>query len=62
MKCYSSWKRNNPDTQGGESITITMTFVSFNKGDIDDIENRLPKGMVVSEYERADIINKGEGE
>ena len=57
MKCYSSWKRNNPDTVKGESITLTMVFSSFDKEDIDELEKSLPAGILISEYKREEQLN-----
>jgi hypothetical protein len=49
LKSYTSWKRNNPDTQNGESLTITIVYSSFNKEDIDELEKRLQEGVTVYE-------------
>ena len=52
MKIYQSWKRNKPDTQSGESITVTITYCSFNTEEIDELEKRLPKGLIVMETDK----------
>ena len=46
MKIYQSWKRNNPDTQG-YSITLSITYSSFNQEEIDELEKKLPNGLIV---------------
>jgi len=46
MTIYESWKRNVPDTVSGESLTVTITYRSFNKSEIDAIEAKMPKGMI----------------
>lgn len=50
MKIYQSWKRNNPDTQG-YSITLTITYSSFDQTEIDELEKKLPKGLIVMNLE-----------
>ena len=46
MKATISWTRNTPSSAGGYSISITTTYSSFNPADIDEIEKRLPNGMI----------------
>ena len=52
MKIYQSWKRNKPDTQSGESITVTITYCSFNQEEIDELEKKLPNGLIVIDTEQ----------
>lgn len=47
MKIFVDWKRNEPDTLTGESVTVKITYSSFDKKEIDDFEKKLPKGMLV---------------
>lgn len=47
MKIYQSWKRNEPSTVSGESITLTTIYTSFDKDEIDELEKKMPKGMLV---------------
>lgn len=47
MKIYQSWKRNEPDTVTGYSITITVTCSSFDESEIDDLQKKMPKGTLV---------------
>lgn len=54
MKIYHSWKRNEPSSAGGYSITVTTTYSSFNPYDIDEIEKKLPKGMMVLDTDEPD--------
>ena len=46
MKIYYTWNRSEPDTINGEKLTITITYCGFDKNEIDEIEKKLPKGMV----------------
>lgn len=46
MKIYQSWKRNKPDTQG-YSITVTITYCSSRPEEIEELEKKMPKGMLV---------------
>ncbi len=45
VKIYQSWKRNEPSSVSGESITLTTTYMSFDKTEIDELEQNMPKGM-----------------
>ena len=49
MKIYETWKRNEPSSFGGESITVTIVYSSFDKNEIDELEKKMPKGMLVME-------------
>ena len=49
MKMTQSCKRNKPSTAGGYSITVTITYSSFNSTEIDEIEKRLPTGTIVAD-------------
>lgn len=46
MKIYQSWKRNKPDTQG-YSITVTITYSSSRLEEIEELEKKMPEGMLV---------------
>lgn len=41
MKMFTTYKRNNPDTINGESITVTTVYSSYNEKEIDELENQL---------------------
>ena len=47
MKVMQSWSRNIPSSAGGYSITIKTTYSSSNLSEINEIEKKLPKGMLV---------------
>lgn len=47
MKVTQTWTRNTPSSAGGYSITVSTTYSSPNPFEIDEIEKKLPKGMVV---------------
>ena len=49
MKVVQSHKRNIPDTINGESLTVYLTYYSFDKEEIDKLEASMPKGLVISE-------------
>ena len=51
MKIIQSWTRNTPSSAGGYSITLTITYSSFNREEIDDLEKKMPKGMIVMDTE-----------
>lgn len=50
MKIMQSWKRNEPDSITGHSITYTIIYSSMSKEEIDaqedHLENVLPKGAI----------------
>ena len=54
MKVTQTWKRNMPSTVAGESITLTIVCSSFNREEIDDLEKKMPKGMIVAEVGNKD--------
>ena len=41
MKCYATWRREKPDTTSGEKIIMTQVFTSFDKQEIDKLEETL---------------------
>lgn len=49
MRILHTWKRNSPSTLEGESITVKITYSSFDKGEIDELEKKMPNGMIFSE-------------
>ena len=49
MKIYQSWKRNEPSSFSGHAITLTIVYSSNDKQEIDDLEKRMPKGILVME-------------
>lgn len=52
MKIYQSWKRNEPNSVTGESITVTITYCSFDSDEIDELQKKIPKGIVVMDTEQ----------
>ena len=54
MKVYQSWTRNTPSSAGGYSITVTTTYSSNIKGEIDELEKKMPKGMLVMDTDKPD--------
>ena len=47
MKITQSWKRNSPSSISGESITLTIVYSSFDTAEIDELEQKMPRGMLV---------------
>lgn len=41
MKCFTSYERHNPNTVNGETIVVTQVYSSFDKKEIDVLENDL---------------------
>lgn len=54
MKMYQTWTRNEPSSAGGYSITVKYTYVSNNPSEINEIEKKLPKGMIVIDTDKPD--------
>ena len=54
MKITQTWRRNPPSTISGDSITVTTTYYSFNKQEIDDLERGLPTGILMMDSEKTD--------
>ena len=52
MKVTQTWERNTPSSAGGYSITVKTTYSSFNTFEIDDIEKKLPRGMIVIDTDK----------
>ena len=52
MKIYQKWKRNEPDTVTGESITVTIIYCSFDRDEIDELQKKMQKGMLVMDTEQ----------
>ena len=60
MKVTQTWERNTPSSEGGYSITVKTTYSSFNPYEIDNIEKKLPKGMVVIDTDKPQRMVKAE--
>lgn len=52
MKIYQRWKRNEPDSVVGESITVTITYCSFKREEIDELQKKMPNGMLVMDTDK----------
>lgn len=48
MKITQSWKRNTPTTDG-YSLTVTYVYSSKYFHEIEDVEKKLPKGIIIME-------------
>ena len=54
MRMFTQYKRENPDTILGEKITIIQTYSSFNKDEIDELEQKCKENIgngIVTETE-----------
>lgn len=51
MKIYQSWKRNTPTTDG-YSLTITYVYSSKYLHEIEDIERKLPRGIIIMDTDK----------
>ena len=58
MKVTQTWTRNTPSSAGGYSITVSITYSSFNPFEIDEIERKLPKGMLVCDTDKPQKLSK----
>lgn len=56
MKVLMHYRRNTPTTVGGESVTITTICSSFDKAEIDELEENLPKGFVLLSTTQNNVI------
>ena len=54
MKIVQTWTRNTPSSAGGYSITVKITYSSNIKGEIDELEKKIPKGMIVMDTDEPD--------
>lgn len=54
MKVIQTWTRNTPSSAGGYSITVSTTYSSNNISEIDEIEKKLPKGMIIIDTDNPD--------
>ena len=41
MKCFTYYERHNPNTVNGETIVVTQIYSSFDKEEMDVLENDL---------------------
>jgi hypothetical protein len=46
MKIMQSWKRNTPTTDG-YGLTVTYIYTSKYLHEIEEIERKLPKGIII---------------
>ena len=52
MKITQSWRENAPNSAGGYGVTISYTYSSNIKSEIDEIIKKLPKGMIVIDTDK----------
>ena len=60
MKITQSWKRNSPSSISGESITLTILYSSFDRTEIDELEQKMPRGMLVMTFDGSQKDGDGE--
>ena len=51
MKIYQTWKKNPPTTDG-YSLTVTYVYSSHYLHEIEEVEKKLPKGMIVIDTDK----------
>ena len=51
MKIYQSWKRNTSTTDG-YSLTVTYVYSSHYLHEIEEVEKKLPKGIIVMDTDK----------
>ena len=51
MKIYQSWKRNMPTTDG-YSLTVTYVYSSKYLHEIEDVEKKLPRGIIIMDTDK----------
>ena len=51
MKITQSWKRDTPTTDG-YSLTVTYVYSSKYLHEIEAVENKLPKGMIIMDTDK----------
>lgn len=54
MKITQSWKRNAPTTDG-YSLTVTYIYSSKYLHDIEEIEKKLPNGIIIIDTDKPNI-------
>lgn len=54
MRITQSWHRNMPTTGGGYALTITIVYSSKVKAEIDEIEKKMPEGMMVFDTDKSE--------
>lgn len=57
MKIVQSWKRNMPTTDG-YGLTVTYVYSSKNLSEIDEVEKRLPKGIIIIDTDKPQKMPK----
>ena len=51
MKITQTWKRNMPTTDG-YSLTVTYVYSSKHLHEIEAVENKLPKGIIIMDTDK----------
>lgn len=51
MKIYQSWKRNKTATDG-YSLTLTYVYLSKNLHEIEEVEKKLPNGIIIIDTDK----------
>lgn len=56
MKITQSWKRNMPTTDG-YSLTVTYVYSSKYLHEIEEVEKKLPKGMIIMDTDTESYLH-----
>ena len=54
MKVIQTWTRNTPSSAGGYSITVNITYSSNILSEIEEVEKKLPRGMLVMDSDKTE--------
>lgn len=41
VKIFQTWQRNSPSSVDGDSITVKITYSSFDQSEIDELEKKM---------------------
>jgi hypothetical protein len=47
-----------PTTFSGESITLTIVYTSFDKAEIDELEKKMPNGILIMDDKKQERENR----
>ena len=60
MKVHTSFQRHEPDTIRGEAISVTQVFSSFDKREIDMLQNQLQEQIGAGVIGEVTLNKEGE--
>lgn len=59
MRTTQTWIRNDPTSDAGESLTVSVVFSSFDKNEIDNLELKMSNGaqLIKNDRKKYEIIH-----